>query len=187
MEKNFLSKNSASVKFPVSASAIRRHRDRQTPRVLGMGISDYPKKDPLRAVPAELSLVTEQLGQGEKFINRQFTFENLYAQSQSNDYNIIHLATHADFQSGQSEETYIQLWSERMGLDRFRELQWHENAALDLLVLSACRTALGDLRSELGFGGLALQSGVRSVLASLWNVHDFGHFCIDGGILHPLK
>jgi CHAT domain-containing protein len=41
-----------------------------------------------------------------------------------------------------------------------------------LLVLSACSTALGDREAELGFGGLAVQAGVKSAVASLWNVND---------------
>lgn len=45
---------------------------------------------------------------------------------------------------------------------------------LDLLVLSACRTAFGDQEAELGFAGLTVKSGVKSVLASLWNVSDLG-------------
>jgi CHAT domain-containing protein len=36
------------------------------------------------------------------------------------------------------------------------------------LVLGACDTALGDRYSELGFSGAAVQSGVISVLGSLW-------------------
>lgn len=41
-----------------------------------------------------------------------------------------------------------------------------------MLVLSACSTALGDKDAERGFAGLAVQSGVKSALASLWNVSD---------------
>jgi CHAT domain-containing protein len=43
-----------------------------------------------------------------------------------------------------------------------------------LLVLSACRTALGDREAELGFAGLAVQAGVKSALGSLWSVSDEG-------------
>jgi len=39
-------------------------------------------------------------------------------------------------------------------------------------VLSACRTALGDANAELGFAGLAVQSGAKAALASLWAVSD---------------
>jgi CHAT domain-containing protein len=41
-------------------------------------------------------------------------------------------------------------------------------------VLSACKTAVGDESAELGFAGLALGTGVKSALASLWNVSDEG-------------
>ncbi len=36
------------------------------------------------------------------------------------------------------------------------------------MVLSACRTAVGDLDAELGFAGLAYQAGVKTVIGSLW-------------------
>ena len=43
---------------------------------------------------------------------------------------------------------------------------------LDLVVFSACRTALGDADAELGFSGLALQAGARSAVGTLWYVDD---------------
>ena len=43
---------------------------------------------------------------------------------------------------------------------------------LDLVVFSACRTALGDADAELGFSGLALQAGARSAIGTLWYVDD---------------
>ena len=48
------------------------------------------------------------------------------------------------------------------------------NPSVELLVLSACRTALGDEQAELGFGGLAAQAGVKTALASLWYISDQG-------------
>jgi CHAT domain-containing protein len=42
------------------------------------------------------------------------------------------------------------------------------------MVLSACRSALGDEQAELGFTGLAVQAGVKSALGSLWYVSDTG-------------
>ena len=38
--------------------------------------------------------------------------------------------------------------------------------------MSACRTALGDSESELGFAGLAIQAGARSAIGTLWYVDD---------------
>jgi CHAT domain-containing protein len=43
---------------------------------------------------------------------------------------------------------------------------------VELLTLSACQTAEGDDRSPLGLTGVAIQSGARSALGSLWPVSD---------------
>ncbi|MBD2042655.1 CHAT domain-containing protein [Microcoleus sp. FACHB-672] len=48
----------------------------------------------------------------------------------------------------------------------------------DLLVLRACRTALGDEQAELGFADLAVQSGVKTAVASLWYVSDLGSLAL---------
>jgi CHAT domain-containing protein len=50
--------------------------------------------------------------------------------------------------------------------------QQRAGVPLDLVVLSACRTLLGDKESELGFAGLALQAGARSAVGTLWYVDD---------------
>ena len=40
------------------------------------------------------------------------------------------------------------------------------------MVLSACQTAEGDDRAALGLAGMAIRSGARSTLATLWSVND---------------
>ncbi|MEM9538860.1 MAG: CHAT domain-containing protein [Cyanobacteria bacterium P01_E01_bin.42] len=142
-------------------------------RILAMGASEFNEYDPLPAVPVELALIAQQLTTGETFLNQEFTFDNLKANSQGGESQIVHLATHADFQAGDNNDAYIQLWGEeKMPLDRLRELGWQQENPLELLVLSACRTALGDLDAELGFAGLAVNTGAKSALASLWYVSD---------------
>ena len=60
-----------------------------------------------------------------------------------------------------------------MSLQDFSKVRNRPEAApLDLFTLSACRTALGDNDSELGFAGLALQAGARSAIGTLWYVDD---------------
>jgi CHAT domain-containing protein len=58
-------------------------------------------------------------------------------------------------------------------LQQLPDLEWN-NPPVELLVLSACRTAVGDDRAELGFAGLAVYSGVKSALASIWYISDEG-------------
>lgn len=48
----------------------------------------------------------------------------------------------------------------------------------DLLVLSPCNTALGDRNAQLGFTGIALQTGVNSAIGTLWSVSDLGSFAL---------
>jgi CHAT domain-containing protein len=86
---------------------------------------------------------------------------------------MIHLATHGEFQPGKASNSFIQLWNSKLRLDQLRQLGWN-NPPVELLVLSACRTALGDEQAELGFAGFAVQAGVKSAVASLWSVSDEG-------------
>lgn len=47
-----------------------------------------------------------------------------------------------------------------------------KRGGLDFLVLTACETAVGSDRDALGLAGIAVQAGVKSSLASLWQVDD---------------
>jgi CHAT domain-containing protein len=55
------------------------------------------------------------------------------------------------------------------------------------VVLSACRTALGDEEAELGFSGFAVQAGSKSALASLWYVSDEGTLGLMSEFYQRLK
>jgi filamentous hemagglutinin family protein len=140
--------------------------------VLAMGASQFkdPKVVPLPAVPVELSSITQDKG-GHSFLNQDFTLNNLKSQQNKGGFGIIHLATHGSFDPSKPSNSYIQLWDGKLRFEQLRELGKEH---LELLVLSACETAFGNQDAELGFAGLAVQSGVKSVLASLWQVDDAG-------------
>ncbi|MEM9542761.1 MAG: CHAT domain-containing protein [Cyanobacteria bacterium P01_E01_bin.42] len=145
----------------------------QGEKVLAMGADRFTDQPPLPAVPVELELITEAIWQGDTFLNEEFTLKTLNKARQSDTYGIVHLATHGDFRPGNLSQSYIQLWDARLGLDRLRHLRWN-SPSVEMLVLSACRTALGDADAELGFAGLAVAAGVKSALGSLWYVSDEG-------------
>ena len=153
--------------------------------VLAMGASQFQQQNPLPAVPIELQNITE-IWPGEKFLNERFTLENLKSQRRISDFQVIHLATHADFKTGSPSNSFIQLWNEKLPLTELPNLGW-DNPIVELLTLSACRTALGDRRSELGFAGLAVQAGVKSALASLWYVSDQGTLGLMSEFYESLK
>ncbi len=141
-------------------------------QVLAMGATTFGDSglSPLPAVSLEVNTVSE-LWQGSEFLNDRFTLNNLIQQRQARPFRMIHLATHAVFSPGDRANSYIQLWDQKLSLDQLSQLNWG-NPPVDLLVLSACQTALGDRDAELGFASLAINAGVRSALASLWEVND---------------
>jgi CHAT domain-containing protein len=142
-------------------------------KVLAMGADTFPDMNSLPAVPVELAMITDNGWQGQTLLNEQFTRENLRQLRQKESYEIVHLATHADFIPGPMGDGYIYFWHDKLSLNDMRSLGL-QNPAAELLVLSACRTAIGDEDSELGFAGLAIRTGVKSALASLWYVDDIG-------------
>ncbi|MGC9502741.1 CHAT domain-containing protein [Baaleninema sp.] len=162
-----------------------RYRDIRDEEVLAMGASRFETQQPLPAVPLEVEIVTEMFP-GRTFLNDRFTLENLQAQRDRRPVPIVHLATHGEFTGGSLANSYIQLWNTRLGLDRLRRLHWNE-PPVELVVLSACRTAIGSEEAELGFAGFAVKSGVKTALASLWYVSDIGTLALMTEFYYQLK
>lgn len=172
--QHFLVENYSLSLIPSLSLLDTRYRSLENTQVLAMGASQFVDLQPLPAVETELNLITKQMWSGHVFMNQAFTINNLIRQRRDYPYQIIHLATHSEFNPGRPDNSFIQLWDkERLGLNQLRQLGWNK-PAVELLVLSSCRTALGDEHAELGFAGLAVQAGVKSALASLWYVSDEG-------------
>jgi CHAT domain-containing protein len=108
-------------------------------------------------------------------LDRQFTTKALQTQVNSQPFSIVHLATHGQF-SSKPEETFILTWDGRLDVKQLNTLLGNRDLPnsppLELLVLSACQTAKGDKRAALGMAGVAVRSGARSTLATLWTVSD---------------
>ncbi|MEL6248718.1 MAG: CHAT domain-containing protein, partial [Cyanobacteria bacterium J06627_15] len=150
-----------------------RYVDVRNSEVLAMGASSFSDQPALPAVPIELQAITERIWPGEFLLNETFTPDLLVSSREQTPYGIVHLATHGEFKSGNIDNSYIQFWNQRVGIDQVRSLGLN-NPPVELMVLSACRTALGNNEAELGFAGLAVQAGVKTALASLWKVDDVG-------------
>ncbi len=89
---------------------------------------------------------------------------------------VLHLATHAAF-NGRSDRAFIVANGEVIRLAELRaiiENSQRRGEALDLIVLSACETAVGDDDVSMGLAGAVVQAGARSVIGSLWQVNDLG-------------
>ena len=130
---------------------------------------------PLPAVETEANIIASTLN-SNILLNKSFTSKTLENQIRSQNSSIIHLATHGQF-SSQPENTFILTYDDKINTEKLRSLIQirDENPyidQIDLLVLSACETAVGDNRAALGLAGVAVRSGARSTLASLWQVND---------------
>ncbi len=183
--QQFLVEKYSVARIPAFKLTDTTYTDLKNSQVMAMGASEFKDLDPLPAVPVELSAITKNLWQGKSFLNQEFTLANLESQRQQ-PVNIIHLATHADFRPGVPSNSFIQLWDTKLTVDKMRQLPWN-NPPVELLVLSACKTAIGDKQAEMGFAGLALQSRVKSVVASLWNVSDEGTLGLMAEFYRDLK
>lgn len=107
-------------------------------------------------------------------LNREFIKEDFKQVFQELEYPVVHLGTHGEF-SSKAEDTFVLTWDDRINaneLDDLLRFEESKGATIELLVLSACQTAVGDERAALGLAGVAVRAGARSTLASLWYVSD---------------
>ena len=172
-ERFLIEKYSAGM-MPSLALTDTRYRDIRTVDMLAMGASKFSDQNDLPTVPVELEALGN-IWKGQSYLNEDFTIANLTRNS--DNFGIIHLATHADFLPGNVSNSYIALSNERISMSQLREFGWQgsdpiTDPPVELLTLSACKTAIGNAEAELGFAGLAVQAGVKTALASLWYVSD---------------
>ncbi|OUL27337.1 hypothetical protein BV378_12045 [Nostoc sp. RF31YmG] len=140
------------------------------------GLSEARDNFPaLPGVKYELEQIKGIFSTAGNFLDNNFTLQRIEEAVQSFPGGILHLATHGKF-SSKAEETFILTWNQRLNVNDFSSVlktrETNQQTAIDLLVLSACETAAGDSRAALGLAGIAVQSGARSTLATLWSVND---------------
>jgi CHAT domain-containing protein len=141
-------------------------------RLLAAGASQFDGLAPLPLVPQELQAIGAS-EPSDVVVNTSFTRATIESTAADPRYHRIHLATHAEFLPGGPSKSVLYSGTGPMSLESLSNLRKRRGGApLDLVVLSACRTALGDSDTELGFAGLALQAGSRSAIGTLWYVDD---------------
>ncbi|HEY9852787.1 MAG TPA: CHAT domain-containing protein [Leptolyngbyaceae cyanobacterium] len=128
----------------------------------------------LPGVENELKEIANELPT-QVLLNQDFTETNLFNKINADAFPIVHFATHGQFSSN-PEETFILTWNQKLNIREFEDLlrsrESSQTNPIELLVLSACQTAAGDNRATLGLAGVAVRSGARSTLATLWSVRD---------------
>ncbi len=141
-------------------------------RLLALGASEFEGLAALPLVPQELQKIG-QSDQKDILINSAFTPSALLVKAGNPSYNRVHVATHAEFRPGGPTSSKLHSGDGPISMDQLARLRKERKGIpMDLIVFSACRTALGDPDSELGFTGLALQAGAKSAVGTLWYVDD---------------
>lgn len=121
-------------------------------------------------VASEIKVVQNILG-GDRFLNREFTLDNLSNQLIKEEYGTVHFATHGYF-GGTAETSFILAYDQQISILELENVLSKSKQTPNLLVLSACETALSSDRSLLGLAGVAARSGVNSTIGTLWQVLD---------------
>ncbi len=137
---------------------------------LSHGVQGYSA---LPGVSRELGEIQDVIG-GETILNEAFSSQRVYDRLRSSPYRIMHLATHGEFGS-HPDDSYLLTYDSKLTMNKLEsliKLGAFRDDPLELLTLSACRTAVGDEKSALGLAGVAVKSGARSAIATLWYVND---------------
>jgi len=109
-----------------------------------------------------------------KMMNQNFSLQNFSDRLKQGNYRIVHIASHGFF-GGSPEQNFIMTYDKCLNMNNLEEYLKPKQLAespVELITLSACQTAEGDEQSPLGLAGVALKSGARSVIGSLWPVSD---------------
>ena len=169
--KQFLMERYASANIPALRLTRLEDRDRKNNRILAMGLTQ--SREGLSALPSvevEIRTISTQVLAGSSFLNQDFTIRNMQEQRNKSNYGILHFGTHGQFLQDRAKDSYIQFWDSKLRSHQIPSLRF-DQPVIEMLTLSACETAVGN---NLGISGLAVESGARSILASLWAVSDVG-------------
>lgn len=131
---------------------------------------------PLPGVAQEIAQIESTVA-AKTVLNEKFTNQAIKDRlAGTEDAPILHFATHGKF-SSDPNETFILSWNDKINVNEIENLlkvreETPKVLPIELLLLSACETATGDDRAALGLAGVAVKSGARSTIGTLWSVND---------------
>jgi CHAT domain-containing protein len=154
----------------IAPQSLARGKSRMLLGGLSESVQGFPA---LEFVPTEMHSL-EAIYPAEELLNESFTLNELQQKLDEEQYSIIHIASHGQF-NRDVHKTFVLTYDTKLTLNTLEALirpGQYRGRPLELLVLSACQTAAGDDRAALGLAGVAVKAGARSALASLWFVND---------------
>lgn len=179
-QKKYLVEKYATATTPSLRLTAPKKLTTKTSRALIAGVNleakiDGQKFEPLLNVKREIRDVQKVFSNTEVLLDQGFTLDTLRQELNKTVYPVVHIATHAQFGVLPEDTFFVAGNNQKLTISDLEKVL-RENSgginSIELLSLTACKTAVGDERTTLGLAGIALQTGVRSALASLWSIPD---------------
>lgn len=196
--KHFLIREYAIATTPTMSLTAPKPLDKDNISILANGLSgqhkeieDMPNAEPLPYVKTELDSISAAFPSLTRAENTHYALANVTNAIATTPHNVLHFATHGKFERDH-RQSFLLTYDGKLTMDHLETAvqQRRLNADLspiEMIVLSACQTALGDDRAALGLAGVAIQAGARSALASLWLINDKASAELIGDFYHHLK
>ena len=129
----------------------------------------------LPAVEGEVAAIAEQIKPSPAILLNGDFLKAKFSQSiREHPYQIVQIASHGEF-GRSSKDSFVLTYDGKIDLNEIEAMirpRKYVGQPVEMLALSACRTAAGDDRAALGLAGVAVKSGARSAFATLWYVDD---------------
>ncbi len=158
-------------------------------RLLVNGLSESVQGfDGLPYVSTEVEKIASIYG-GKQLIDEGFVKSNVIEELKRVPYSVVSFSTHGFFHSN-PKESFVLTYDDKLTFDELERLiriSEFRDQPVELIVLSACETAVGDDRAALGLAGVALKAGARSAMASLWAVNDHSTAVLVPAFFEKLK
>jgi len=147
-------------------------------KALMAGLSEEARPR-LPFVKKEIEKMKVFMPNSDILLDKKFTSDTLGQCLKKQNYRYLVFATHSRFKSD-SNKSKIEMYNTSLSISEFQILLNNIDPlyGVDMISLNACETACGDSNAFLGMAGVALNSGARSVTASLWAIEDQAGYLI---------
>jgi len=180
--EKYLVESFSNVMFTPASKSRLKDNPQTIWKGLGLGVTkDYPPFAALPEVEKELKgiISSQDAGNfifgGTMKLDENFTWKSMCAELKKK-YPLVHIASHFQCTPGNDTTSFLLLGDgQRLTMDKIRSKDKLFNG-VDLLTLSACNTAVGNVGQDGKevecFGVLAQRQGAKAIIASLWPVAD---------------
>jgi len=172
--KQFLIEKYAVATTPGITLTDPKPFNREDIKVLASGLTESVQGySALPSVKQELANIQVEFDT-TLYQDTNYQLDTVEGEMTGGSYNIVHFATHGEFSSDHSK-SFLLTYDDKLTMDKLEStigLRRFQSEPIELLVLSACQTAVGDEQAALGLAGIAIKAGARSALATLWFIND---------------